>query len=98
VGTATWSDFVRNTAASWRLWGLSRSYKCRPSELLGIENSWDAYCFDNAIQLFGGTIQNKIDSVSEKTDAATSRKRESILRRYIPELAKARKFADPGKR
>lgn len=93
----TWRPFVRSTATSWRLWGLSRTYKCRPSELIGIEGSWEAFCFDSAINTFGGHVQNEIDSINEKTASATRRKREAILRRYVPELAKARQFRDPGK-
>jgi hypothetical protein len=72
--------------------------RCRPSELMGLKNTWDAYCFDSAVATFGIHVQNELDSVEGKTEKEKDRKRDAVLRRYIPELAKARKFADPGKR
>lgn len=78
--------------------GLAKTYRVRPSDLLGLENTWDAFCFDSAVAVFCNKIESEMDSVKGKTDNAKKKQRDAVLRRFIPELAKARKFADPGKR
>jgi hypothetical protein len=66
--------------------------------LLGIEHDWVAYCLDSAVAAFGTALQADLDEVEGKTRREVQRKREGVLRRYIPELSKAQKFKDPGKR
>lgn len=89
---------MTSTGQSWRLWNLSKAYRARPSEMLGLENTWDSFCLDSAIWVFGSHIENEMNKIEAKTDKEREHKRDSVLRRYIPELAKAQKFADPGKR
>jgi hypothetical protein len=43
-------------------------------------------------------VERALDDVEGKNKNDVSNKRDGVLRRYIPELAKATKFADPGKR
>ncbi len=77
---------------------LAKTYRCRPSDLLGLTNTWDAFAFDSAVAVFSNKVESEMDSVKGRTDKAKQNARDAVLRRYIPELAKARKFADPGKR
>lgn len=66
--------------------------------MVGLENTHEAFCFDSAVSVFCHKIEAEMDSVEAKKDKERKNKRDAVLRRYIPELAKARKFADPGKR
>lgn len=82
----------------WQIYNLAKTWNCRPSELLGLTSDWDAYCLDNAVAAFGNHLTAELDGVEGKNKQEIERKRETILRRYLPEATKARKFADPGKR
>lgn len=81
----------------WRMYGLAKTWGCRPSELLEADG-WRAFCFDSAISVFGNHVSNELNAVEGKSTKETTRKREAVLRKYIPEQAKARKFKDPTKR
>ena len=71
----------------------------RPSTLLSLEDdSWAAYCLDTAIWTIGSTIQSDLNNVEAKNPQEEKRKKDQILRRWIPEATKARKFKDPGAR
>lgn len=92
------SPFVRSTPRLWQLYNLAKTWGCRPSELLNLSSDFDAYCLDNAVATFGNHLSAELESVEGKNKREMERKREAILRRYIPQQAKARKFKDPGKR
>lgn len=53
---------------------------------------------DSAVSAFGTHVEAALEGVKGRTDKARQTQRDAVLRQYIPELAKARKFADPGKR
>ena len=89
---------MRNRPLLWRLHNQAKTYNCRPSDLLGLEDTHDRYCFDSAASLWGNVIESELNAVEGKNSKEIQNKRDSVLRRYIPELAKARKFADPGRR
>jgi hypothetical protein len=82
----------------WQLFNLGKTWGCRPSELIGIRSDWQAFCFDRAVATFGNALQNELESVEGKNSKAIQRKRDQILRKWIPEAREERKFADPGKR
>lgn len=39
---------------------MATTYQTRPSEIVGLENDWAAYCFDSAIALFGNWVEGKL--------------------------------------
>jgi len=39
---------------------VATSFSQRPSDLVGIEDEWAAYCFDSAIALFGNWVEGKL--------------------------------------
>lgn len=82
----------------WQLYGLAKTWGCRPSELVGIESDWVAFCFDRAVATFGNALKSELDGVEGKDAKAIQRRREQILRIWIPEAAAKRKFRDPGRR
>jgi len=57
--------FVKNRHEVWKLWVVATSFDVRPSAVVGIENTWTAYCFDSAVRMFGVWVENKL---SERTN------------------------------
>lgn len=40
---------------------MARDYRTRPSELLAIPDTWAAYQLDEAVHLFAGEVQRRVD-------------------------------------
>ena len=76
----------------------AKTWNCRPSDLLNIENDYVAYCLDQAVGYFGRTLQAELDSVDEKDEKTAEHKRRRILERYLGESDKPARglFADPA--
>jgi hypothetical protein len=66
--------------------------------LLNLSSDWQAFCLDRAVAVFGNTLSAELEDVEGKNKKQIIRKREQILRRWIPEASETRKFADPGRR
>lgn len=62
----------------------------RPSELLGIDDPYEAYCLDEAVLSFGDGVRAELDKVKGKNQ---EQKRMMALRRM---LGMKQKFADPA--
>lgn len=67
-------------------------WRCRPSELLAIEDEIAAYSFDRAVMLFGTALENELEEAVAGIDkdphglkAEQARKR--ILKKWIPEAS-----------
>jgi len=75
---------------------------CRPSEFYGIEDELAAYSFDRAVNLFGVTLENRVQEVASKAKnkASADRKVKQELTKWLysdnPEAARGR-FRDPMK-
>lgn len=78
----------------WQLWQMSKAYSSRPSELLGIEDPFDAYKLDRAVWHFGTELSAELNKVEGKTDKDIRRKQERILKKWIPQSGPI-KFAEP---
>lgn len=87
----------------WLLDKLARRYQTRPSDLLKLENTYDAYCLDEAIMVFASAVEQKIEDVPTPKGKRGHEKRQrmqqdlmnKLLR--IPEAATKPKFRDPAK-
>lgn len=55
------------------MWGV------RPSNLLGIDDPYRAYCLDEAVGSWGTYVTNELDKIDGKTDKEVSRKRKNRL-------------------
>ena len=70
---------------------------------MGEEDPWAAFCIDRCVANFGTALQNELDSVQVKDDKdghKATAKRSRILRKWLPETAKASSgsgFRDPGR-
>lgn len=69
----------------------------QPSEILGIEDKWDAFCFDRAVWFFGMELEGAINSINEKTAKATNTKREREVSRWLRIPVKYRSPSATGK-
>jgi hypothetical protein len=88
--------FVSSRNNLWNVYTTAKTYSCRPSELLGIDDTYVAYCLDNAVAEFGAYVSNELEKVEGKTAKSTSKKREAKLKQLLTDRETAR-FADPAK-
>lgn len=69
--------------AMWEQYNLAIAWSKRPSEMLAIYDPWVAYCVDSTVFTFGRTLENHLESINEKTEKATLRKRERELSKWL---------------
>jgi len=67
---------------------MATELHCRPSALLGVTDSWVAFCTDRAVFLFASTIRNEQDEAEARLpknakDAAHTRARQKVLDEYL---------------
>lgn len=64
----------------WQLWGMAKTTRSRPSELMGIEDDpYLAYCLDQAVAHVGQTLEADIETVTHKNPKIQARRREARL-------------------
>jgi hypothetical protein len=76
--------------------------RCRPSELYGITDMVQKFCFDRAVVIFGSALSHELENAKGKTDKAVQASRKRILKKWIPEATTdstggGKRFADPAK-
>jgi hypothetical protein len=69
-------------------------WRVRPSEMMGIEDSYTAFCFDQAVGEFGSYVKHEVQSIEGKNAKAVEGKRKLRLKALLDEDPKA-KFAQP---
>lgn len=78
----------------------SRTWRCRPSELLGLEpGSYEAYCLDQAIGYLGTMVESELDRAGHrpsKGEKKTEAARKRIIAKYMGETEQKKQFADPA--
>lgn len=82
----------------WQIYNLAKTWNCRPSELLGIESDWTAFCLDRAIATFGNALKGELEAVEGKNSKTIQAKRGQVLRNWIPEARETRRFKDPARK
>jgi hypothetical protein len=77
-------------------WSMSKSLRCRPSEVYSIQSPLAAYCFDSAVTRWGNALEVAMTEAgdAEKDGKKAQRARERVLRRFVPETAR---YRDPAK-
>ncbi len=55
----------------------------RPSAFLALENTYVAFCFDEACLAFGAAVEAAIGEVESKNERAKAAMQENVLRKYI---------------
>lgn len=77
----------------------ARTWHCRPSDLLAIDDEYVAYCLDQAVSYFGRMLEADLDGVEGKDAEEQNWKRKRILDRYLnggEEKPSPGQFADPA--
>lgn len=69
-------------------------WRVRPSELVGIEDPYAAYCFDQAVGEFGSYVKHELEKIEGKNAKAVEGKRKVRLQALLSADPKA-KFAQP---
>jgi hypothetical protein len=67
---------------------MSQSMRCRPSDLLGVKDSWAAFCTDRATWTLAMTIQSEQDEAERRLpktakDTTRDRVRQRVLDEYL---------------
>lgn len=57
---------MRSPRQLWKAFNLGKQLRSRPSEIYFIEDELTAFCFDNAVQLFGVTLENKLSEIENR--------------------------------
>lgn len=86
----------------WLLWQKAKAVGHRPSALLSIdpvEDSYLAYCVDEAVVYFGIMLENELQSAGQKPGKEERRAqlaRERILARVFGDGGAKKQYADPA--
>lgn len=56
---------MRSSQKVWEVWQLSKSYRCRPSDLLNITHPVQAFYFDRAVWYFGTSLEGALAEVED---------------------------------
>jgi len=67
---------------------MANRLRCRPSALLGVTDSWVAFCTDRALFTFGTTVEGDMDEAETRLpknakEAAHRRARQRVLDEYL---------------
>lgn len=86
----------------WSLYQHAKQWTVRPSELAGLteEGDYYCYCFDEAVSSWGNHITNELDKIEGKTDKEVNRKRKNKLLQLIqaPDSVRFKPLRKPTKR
>lgn len=81
----------------WDLYLLAKNWKCRPSELVGLSNTYEAYCLDEAVSRWGTWVEGELNGVKAKSEKATQYKQQLLFNRiFDDELETSQKHRDPA--
>lgn len=54
----------------WHTYSVSRQYRTRPSELVGLTDTYAAWCFDEVVYLFGTYVESELRAAEEGAKTA----------------------------
>jgi hypothetical protein len=78
----------------------AKTWSCRPSDLLNIQDDYVAYCLDQAVAYFGRTLESELEKAGSgaKNESEAEWKRKAVLERFLGEDDKPQRgmFADPA--
>ena len=78
----------------------AKTWSCRPSELLNIEDDYVAYCLDQAVGYFGRALESELEKAGSdaKNEDDAQWKRKRVLDAFLGEEDKPQSgtYADPA--
>jgi hypothetical protein len=77
---------------------MAKTFSCRPSQLLAINDELHAYWFDRAIMLFGRAVEHDMEEArsESKTDAEAQRRQALSFGSWMRDPNEKPKFKDPA--
>lgn len=78
----------------WQTWQMSRQLRTRPSELIGLTDVYQAWCFDEAVVEFGTEVTAAVEEAARTAKGSDAIKRgvaDNALRQM---LGLPRKYRD----
>lgn len=77
----------------WSLWNMAKSYSCRASELLGVQEPLVAFYVDRAVAAFGSLVDKEIEEAKNRkgSDAQRQMRVSMVIHRRLG----AGSFASP---
>lgn len=81
----------------WSVYNHAKTWSTRPSQLLGLDQPYLAYCVDEAVATWGNHVVNELDKIDGKTDKEVNRKRHNKLLQLLeaPDEQRFRKIVKP---
>jgi hypothetical protein len=73
---------------------MAGRFRCRPSELLGINDPYPAYCLDEAVWEWGESLDLEMRLIEDKDPKMAAGKRQN---RLLQLLGEEQRFARPTK-
>lgn len=77
----------------WELFQKAKTFRSRPSELLGVSDAFVAYCLDSAVYTFGRSLESELESIEGKSKQEIKRKQERVMNKW---LDMPMRFRNPG--
>lgn len=71
---------------------MAKTFRCRPSALMGIKDEYVAFCFDESIFYFGSYIEGELNKIEAKSQKEARGKQRAVLRRLLMNRSR---FRDP---
>lgn len=77
----------------------AQRWSTRPSQLLGIDNDYYAYCLDEVVDTFGQYVESELDKITDKNAKKRAQKQKNRLGQIlqIDPQHRFRSFRDAGK-
>lgn len=89
---------MKDSKALWLAWLQSKTFKCLPSELLGVTEQPAAFYFNRAVFTFGQALEAELDRVGavkgKRTEGQAAMARQQIMARWLG----TQRFAEPTPR
>lgn len=97
---------MKNSHLLWQTYQQAKFYRCRASELLGIDHPIAAYFLDRAVFAFGSALSAELESIEGENKSEIERKQLRVLEKWVPKAVDASgkpatskvRFADPASR
>lgn len=72
---------------------MAKTYKTRPSEFIGLDDTFAAFCLDRAVYDYGSAVEAALGEVEGKNKKEIEVKSERVLRKWLDMPAQ---YRNPG--
>lgn len=70
---------MRDRGLLWTAFQGAKRWGVRPSQLYGISGEYEAFCFDEAVGMWGTHVTNELEKIEGKNSKEVERKRQNKL-------------------